>query len=95
MKRKYIRPAMGAVRMELTSIINGSQDGWEVIPPDGPNTPAAPLSSEPFGMMTVTTGARNKFLPPLPALFSFICPPTRRVAYFFTFLLFYFFTFSK
>ena len=53
MKRKYIRPAMGAVRMELTSIINGR----------------------------------------LPALFSFICPPTRRVAYFFTFLLFYFFTF--
>ena len=44
MKRKYIRPAMGAVRMELTSIINGSQDGWEVIPPDGPNPPAgAPL----------------------------------------------------
>ena len=40
MKREYMRPALRVVRIEQTSIICGSHDGWDVIPPDEPNTPA-------------------------------------------------------
>ena len=40
MKRKYLKPALRMVRIEQARIICDSHDGWDVIPPDEPNTPA-------------------------------------------------------